>query len=102
MDYTFITVPVITGIVYAVIDIIKTATNNNEKLLKFIPLIAAALGIVCGIVSFYCVPGVLDTTNVIVAIIIGAASGLAATGTNQVIKQLIKKSDDSEENSTEK
>ena len=96
MDYTFITVPVITAIVYAIIDIIKTATNNSEKFLKFVPLVACVLGIICGVISFYCVPGVLDTTNVFVAIVIGAASGLAATGTNQVIKQLKNKSDDSE------
>lgn len=87
---SIITVPVITAIVYAVIDMVKTATGNNEKFLKFIPLVSAVLGIIIGIISFYCVPGVLDTTNVFVAIIIGAASGLAATGTNQVIKQLIK------------
>jgi len=90
MDYAFITVPVITSIVYAIIDIIKTATNNNEKFLKFVPLIACVLGIICGVICFYCVPGVLETTNVFVAIVIGAASGLAATGTNQVIKQLTK------------
>lgn len=94
MNYTFITIPVITSIVYAIIDVIKTATNSNEKFLRFIPLVACALGIICSVISFYCVPGVLDTSNVFVAIVIGAASGLAATGTNQVVKQL-KKTDDS-------
>lgn len=98
MDYTFITVPVITSIVYAIIDIVKTATNSNEKFLKLVPLVACALGIICGVISFYCVPGVLDTTNVFVAIVIGGASGLAATGTNQVIKQLTKKDDKDEDN----
>lgn len=94
MDYTFITVPVITSIVYAIIDIIKKATNNNEKFLKFIPLVAAILGVVSGIIGFYFVPGVLDTSNIVVAIVIGAASGLAATGTNQVVKQLTNKDKD--------
>lgn len=98
MDYTFITVPVITSIVYAIIDIIKTATNNNEKFLKLVPLVACVLGTVCGLISFYCVPGVLDTSNVFVAIVIGAASGLAATGTNQVIKQLTKTTDNKDDN----
>lgn len=90
MDYTFITVPVITSIVYAIIDIVKRATNSNERFLRLIPLIAASLGIICGVISFYFIPGVLETTNVFVAIVIGAASGLAATGTNQVVKQLSK------------
>lgn len=97
MDYTFITVPVITSIVYAVIDILKMATNKNEKLLRFVPLIACTLGILFGVIAFYCVPDVLDTTNVFVAIVIGAASGLAATGTNQAIKQLKKTEEDKDE-----
>lgn len=96
MNYTFITIPVITSIVYAIIDVIKTATNSNEKFLRFIPIVACALGIICSVISFYCVPGVLDTSNVFVAIVIGAASGLAATGTNQIFKQFNKDKDKEE------
>lgn len=101
MDYTFITVPVITSIVYAVIDILKTATDKSEKFLKFVPLIACTLGILFGVIAFYSVPDVLDTTNVFVAIVIGAASGLAATGTNQVVKQLKKTDGSKDENEKE-
>ena len=56
----------------------------------FIPLIACVLGAACGVVAFYCVPGVMETENLLVAIVLGAASGLSATGTNQVAKQLTK------------
>lgn len=101
MDYTFITVPVITSIVYAVIDILKTATNKSEKFLRFVPLIACTLGILFGVIAFYCVPDVLQTTNVFVAIVIGAASGLAATGTNQVVKQLKKTEENKDESDKE-
>ena len=38
----------------------------------------------------YCVPGVFETQNLLVAIVLGAASGLSATGTNQIAKQLTK------------
>lgn len=96
MNYTFITIPVITSIVYAIIDVIKTATNSNEKFLRFIPIVACALGIICSVISFYCVSGVLETSNVFVAIVIGAASGLAATGTNQIFKQFNKDKDKEE------
>ena len=96
MNYTFITIPVITSIVYAIIDVIKTATNSNEKFLRLIPIVACALGIICSVISFYCVPGVLDTSNIFVAIVIGAASGLAATGTNQIFKQFNKDKDKEE------
>jgi len=40
------------------------------------------------VVAFYCVPGVMGTENLLVAIVLGSASGLSATGTNQVVKQL--------------
>lgn len=86
-----ISVPAIAAVVYWVINIIKHAVGENEKFKKFIPLIAAALGIVCGIICYYAVPGIIPAENIVVAIVIGGASGLTATGTNQIIKQLGKK-----------
>ena len=87
---TIITVPAIAAIVYTIIDIVKTACGGDEKFKRFIPLISAGLGAVIGVVAFYFVPGVIDTQNILVAITIGAASGLSATGTNQAVKQLVK------------
>ena len=83
------TIPALAAIVYTIIDIAKTAMGGDEKFKRFIPLIACVLGAVCGVVAFYCVPGVMVTENLLVAIILGAASGLSATGTNQVVKQLV-------------
>ncbi len=88
-----ISIPAIAAIVYWVINIIKHAVGENEKFKKFIPLIAAALGVVCGIVCYYAVPSIISAPNIVVAIVIGGASGLTATGTNQIIKQLGKKDD---------
>ena len=82
------TIPALAAIVYTIIDITKTAMGGDEKFRRFIPLIACVLGAICGVVAFYFVPGVLDTQNLLVAIVLGAASGLSATGTNQVVKQL--------------
>ena len=84
------TIPAIAAIVYTTIDIIKTACGGDEKFKRFIPLISALLGAVLGVVSFYAVPGVVETQNILVAIVMGAASGLSATGTNQAVKQLTK------------
>lgn len=88
-----ISVPAIAAVVYWVINIIKHAVGENEKFKKFIPLIAAALGVVCGIICYYTVPSIIPAENIVVAIVIGGASGLTATGTNQIIKQLGKKDD---------
>lgn len=98
---TFTTIPALVAIVYTIIDITKTAVGGDEKFKRFIPLIACALGAVCGVIAFYFVPGVFDTQNLLVAIIIGASSGLSATGTNQAVKQLtggttVKGADDNE------
>ena len=86
----FVTIPAIAAIVYTIIDIVKTAVGGDEKFKRFIPLISCGLGAIIGTICFYCVPGVLETTNILVAIVIGAASGLSATGTNQAVRQLTK------------
>ena len=91
--YEIATIPAIAAIVYTIIDIIKTAVGGTEKFKRFIPLVSCALGAIIGIITYFCVPGVLETQNVLVAIVLGAASGLSATGTNQAVKQLSSKSD---------
>ena len=88
-----ISVLAIAAVVYWVINIIKHAVGENDKFKKFIPLIAAVLGVVCGIICYYAVPSIIPAPNIVVAIVIGGASGLTATGTNQIIKQLGKKDD---------
>ena len=85
---SFTTIPALAAIVYTIIDIVKTAMGGDEKFRRFIPLSACVLGAICGVVAFYCVPGVMGTENLLVAIVLGSASGLSATGTNQVVKQL--------------
>lgn len=85
-----VSVPIITIIVYWIIAIIKTAVNNNESFNRFIPLLACALGAVCGVIAYFGAPSFLPSDNLIIAIVIGGASGLSATGTNQIFKQLGK------------
>ena len=82
------TIPALAAIVYTIIDIAKTALGGDERFKRFIPLVACVLGAGCGVVAFYCVPGVMETENLLVALGLGAASGLSATGANQIGKQL--------------
>jgi len=95
-----ISVPAIAAVVYWAINLIKYCVGENEKLKRFIPLIAAGLGVVCGIVCYFAIPSIIPAENIIVAIVIGGASGLTATGTNQVIKQLSKKDEENGRNET--
>lgn len=83
-------VPAIAAVVYWVVNLIKYTTKYNEKLLTFVPLISAVLGVACGLVAFFVIPDVMPTDNIFVAVVLGGASGLTATGFNQIIKQLKK------------
>ena len=49
MEYLqIISVPVIATVVYWVVNLIKYATNNNEKFKRCIPLVSAGLGVILG------------------------------------------------------
>ena len=71
-------IPVIVVICYVVISAIKT-TNIKSK---WFPLISCALGAVLAVAMFYIVPDFVGAATLTAAIISGAVSGLAATGTN--------------------
>ena len=87
-----VSIPVIVTVVYVIIDLIKTTIapygQASERLSHFYPLIALALGIATAAVMYYVVPESITQTNLLVALAVGAASGLTAVGTNQVVKQL--------------
>ena len=94
IDLSSVALPIIVTIVYCLIDLIKTTLapyqTVSDKISHFYPLIALALGVAVAAIMFYSVPESFTTTNLLVALAIGAASGLTAVGTNQVVKQLSK------------
>lgn len=83
-------VPAIVAVVYWIVNLIKYTTKSNEKVLRFIPLISAGLGVLCSLICFFAIPQLLPTNNIVVALVLGGASGLTATGFNQIIKQMKK------------
>ena len=85
-----LSVPVIVSIVYGCINLYKQVTGGSEKYLRVIPIIAAVIGAVIGVIAFYAFPAVLTAESIGQAIIIGGASGLTATGANQIFKQISK------------
>ena len=92
MEYlNLISVPAIAAAVYAIIEVIKKCVGENEKFYRFIPLIALVIGVIAGIICFFFIPSIIPASNVVIAMVIGGASGLTATGTNQIIKQFSKK-----------
>lgn len=93
----FVSIPSIVLIVYMIIEVIKICTKN-ETVSKLFPAISCVLGMGLGIVAFYLCPAVIPANNVLSAILIGGSSGLSATGTNQIIKQLTQKNDELQQN----
>ena len=62
---------------------VKTSSLDS----KFIPIICGVCGAVLGVVGMFLMPD-FPATDYITAAAVGIVSGLAATGANQVIKQL--------------
>ena len=95
MEYLdIITVPIIVSAVYGGITLLKKAVKCKEKIMRLLPLIAAGMGAVLGLIAFFAVPFLIPASDAFTAVLIGGASGLAATGTNQVFKQLLSKGGD--------
>lgn len=88
-----ICVPVIVSLVFGLMEVYKVLiakAKNQETLIRIIPIIACVLGIAFGILFYYVCPSIVAATNIWTAILIGGASGLSATGCNQIFKQLKK------------
>lgn len=82
----FVAFPAIVVICYLAGVICKTI--GNKKLDKFIPCICGVLGAILGVVIFLTIPGFILAENWAVAVAVGIVSGFAATGINQIYKQL--------------
>lgn len=80
-----ISIPTIMVISYLITEIFKLFIKK-----KYLPVVAGASGLILGIISFYLVPELIGNTNLLTSIAIGIVSGLAATGSNQILKQIRK------------
>ena len=90
MDLTSLgiaSVAAITVICYLVGQLGKASKLDN----KWIPIICGIFGAVVGVIAFYLGMPDFPANDVITAAAVGAASGFAATGVNQVGKQLSSK-----------
>lgn len=87
-----IEIPAITVICYGIAFAIK---KMNILSTNFLPLICAVLGCGLGIVGYFVVPE-FPATDILTSIALGVVSGLAATGSDQVGKQLKEKFENKE------
>ena len=91
MIMEYVSVPVIVMICYLVGEIVKLILRKKKRF-KFIPVIVGCVGGMLGIIIYYVSPEhMLNVTNPFVELSIGMVSGLASTGGNELIKQVLKK-----------
>jgi hypothetical protein len=85
MEFGIASVAAITVIAY----LVGMASKNISKIQnKWIPVICGVTGAVLGVVALVTNMPDFPATDVINALAIGIVSGLAATGINQITKQL--------------
>lgn len=84
MDFGIANVVAITVLVYVIGLFIKATKLDN----KWIPVICGLSGILLGVLALYIGVPDFPATDPLTAAAVGGASGLAATGLDQVAKQL--------------
>ncbi len=80
------TIPSIIIICYLAAMAVKATRLDN----KYIPVICGILGGILGVLAMFLVPD-YPASDYLTAIAVGIVSGLAATGVNQIFKQLGQK-----------
>lgn len=85
MDFGIATVAAITALVYIIGLAVKATKLNN----KWIPVICGVAGVALGIAALYLGVPDFPAADPLTAAAVGGASGLAATGIDQAVKQLI-------------
>ena len=83
MDEIIVTVVAITVICY----LVGTGVKATGKADKWIPVIVGTVGAILGVVGMKTMPD-FPASDILNALAVGIASGLASTGVNQIVKQL--------------
>lgn len=84
METGIVSVAAITVISYLVAQAVKATKLDN----KWLPVICGAVGAALGYVAMLVMPG-YPATDPLTAVAVGIVSGLAATGSNELVKQLM-------------
>lgn len=84
MEFGIASVAAITVICYLAAQVVKATALDN----KWLPVICGVLGGALGVVCFALGIPDFPASDYVTAVAVGIVSGLAATGANQVYKQL--------------
>ena len=81
-------IPLIAALCFGFIEVLKRTFRHDEKLKNSYPLISAILGTMLGIVAYVADPTIMVTDSVLTSALAGMASGLSATGGNEIIQRM--------------
>lgn len=94
---SYITIPAIVVICYIVGEVFKLVFKKKTKLYKGIPILVGVVGGIIGVATYIVNPNIIGgAPNVLCAAAVGIISGLASTGSHQVIKQILKENKSNE------
>lgn len=82
----FTAIPALVIICYLCAEVYKSFTD--KKYYRHVPVLCGTMGLVLGIVCYIFIPGFIPAENILVSAAIGIVSGFAATGINQMFKQV--------------
>ena len=85
----YIDIPILV-LTYFIVEIIKRTLLKDDKKRAFLPTIAAGTGALLSMLIFIFIPSISTNVNLFNAFASGAISGSAATGSNQIYKQITK------------
>lgn len=88
----FTSIPIIVVLCYIIGEIYKVIFRKKKEAKKLIPIVMAIVGGILGILIYLTNPEIIfKAENIWIARVVGIASGESATGTNQIIKQILNK-----------
>lgn len=85
----YIDIPILV-VTYFIVEIVKRKLLKNDKQRSLLPAIAAGTGAILSMLIFIIWPSISTNVNLFNAFASGAISGSAATGSNQIYKQITK------------
>ena len=87
-NFNMANIPFLVIFIYIIVEILKMTCIKDDKHRMVLPLICAVIGAILAVVLYGFFPEAIGATNFFEAATMGASSGLAATGCNQLYKQV--------------
>ena len=84
-------IPVIVGLCYGFIEVLKKTLGTDGKIKNAYPLISGMLGTALGVFAYLVEPEIIVSDSLLGAALAGMASGLSATGSNEIIQRMKSK-----------